>query len=145
MKWLSSPRLPFSRKRMAEPSGAVAWGSGGREALCIGSVRRLHVITGMVGDEGRGRVHHVVQGNDVLGARGAAAADYPGAHVEPVLAEVGEAERAVTGQQVATLVDAATYGGHGVVPDICLCTDDPIEGFIQGHEANRYALGAGAH
>ena len=54
-----------------------------------GSNGRLHVITGMVGDEGRGRVHHVVEGNDVLGARGTAAADYLGAHIEPVLSEVG--------------------------------------------------------
>ena len=50
------------------------------------------------------------------------------AHVEPVLAEVGEAERAVTGQEVASLVDAAAYGGHGVVSDICICPDHPIEG-----------------
>ena len=64
----------------------------------------------------------------MLGARGAATADYFGAHVEPVLSEVGEAERAVTGKEVASLVDAATDGGHGVVPDICISPDHPIEG-----------------
>ena len=73
-------------------------------------------------------MYHVVKGNDVLGARGTAAADYLGAHVEPVLSEVGETERAVTGEEVASFVDAATDGGHGVVSDICICPDHPIEG-----------------
>ena len=78
-----------------EADGRAIRGGGlglGREGSALHRlVGRLHVITGVVGDEGRGRVHHIVQGNDVLGARGTAAADYLGAHVEPVLAEVGEA------------------------------------------------------
>ena len=35
VKWFTSPRLHLSRNRMAEPSGAVASGSGEREALCM--------------------------------------------------------------------------------------------------------------
>ena len=103
-------------------------GLGWEGSALHGSIGRLDVIASMVGYEGRGRVYHVVKGNDVLGARGTAAADYLGSHVEPVLAEVGETERAVTGKEVASLVDAATDGGHGVVPDICICPDHPIEG-----------------
>ncbi len=81
----------FQQKADGRAVGGGGLRLGWEGSALHGSNRRLHVIASMVGDEGRGRVHHVVQGNDVLGARGTAAADNLGAHVEPVLAEVGEA------------------------------------------------------